>query len=100
MYVIYKYEIRERFQKLDIPAGGEILYADIGYTEQFRETIFIWVKVNKLANKKVRYFEVYNTGEPMSPNEPKVYIRTVKFPSGIIQHIFEVFKYIKYETDK
>lgn len=99
MITVYKYELRGRFQGLDIHADGEILHVDVGYTTNFRETIFVWIKVDSFANTTRRYFEIYNTGEQMSVDEPKVYIGTVKFPSGVIQHIFEL-KTTKYEIDR
>lgn len=90
--VIYKYEIKKRgYSTIKLPPFSVILDAQV-----IDDKLFIWIEhvLKNLKDSEIfkdRVFFLWNTGEPWAIKY-NIYrhIRTVRFASGIIQHLFEV----------
>ena len=97
MRVIYKYEIEKSgFSRIEMSEMAIILDAMV-----IDDKLFIWAENCPEVHKKIveRTFFIVNTGEQYSPmidekedwDKFRIYdhIRTVRFSSGIIKHLFE-----------
>ena len=87
MKIIWKFTLIHTSTKLELPTGAEILT-----TKEQHGEICIWFKIDSLMidKKEKRFFEMYNTGQPMCANYKKEYIGSVSLYGGdIIKHVFE-----------
>ena len=87
MKAIWKYTLEPGHTQLDIPAGGQVLSAQVQHGE-----LRIWVLVDPSEPLVVREFSVYGTGHkvPDDPGYLKAFIGTVQMAGGsLIFHVFE-----------
>jgi hypothetical protein len=83
--VIYKYELKPGYLKIEMPIDAKILHVD----EQLGN-ICIWAEVNLEHATEVVSFEVVSTGKIMESKFRK-YLGTVKLYNGsLIFHVFKV----------
>lgn len=82
---IYKYYIRDKITKLELPKGAKILCVKMQAGEPC-----IWALVNPSAEKEIRTIVTYGTGHKL-PDNPGTYIDTFFASNGLsVFHVFEV----------
>ncbi len=71
-------------QELLMPIEAEVLTIQVQ-----NEILCLWALVNTDANKEVRVFEIFGTGNPVN-NENKKYIGSYQLMKGaFVGHVFE-----------
>jgi len=87
MHTIHKFPISiEDAQTIQIPADAVILSVQVQ-----RGHPVMWVKLDTEAQKVLRHFTLYKTGEHITPNVGK-YINTFQMWDGdLVFHVFENF---------
>lgn len=81
--VVYKYNLLPQIT-LDLPKGAEPL------TVAFQQDqLFMWAKVDPLAERTKREFRVYGTGHDMPDGFDHAYIGTAHTDDGLVFHAFE-----------
>lgn len=88
---IFKYQLTEKYCRISIPENAMIL--SVQHQKEF-DTVVLWVKVDPEANEEYRYFRLFETGEEIhySKNKGYGYLNTIQLDSGLVYHVFEVFK--------
>lgn len=84
---IWKYTLNPGRTILEIPAGGQVLAAQVQHAR-----LQLWVLVDPTAPLAVREFTVYGTGHPVTedPGRQRTYIGTVQMSGGnLVIHVFE-----------
>jgi len=82
---IFKYELLDRTNEVDMPAGAEVLTVQIQH-----DKICLWAKVDPTARTEKRVFVVYGTGHPIEDDSNLSYIGTVQMAGGtLVWHVFE-----------
>lgn len=83
--VIWKYEIDESVNRIDLPVGAKILRVG----EQ-HGSLRIWALVNPNVPKVTREFYIVGTGQIFYHRRDDVHLGTVVMPGGIfVWHVFE-----------
>lgn len=85
---IWKYTLNPGRTILEIPAGGQVLAAQVQHAD-----LQLWVLVDPTAPLEVREFTVYGTGHHVAddPGRQRTYIGTVQMAGGnLIVHVFEI----------
>jgi hypothetical protein len=92
MKTIWKYQLKDTNQNIEVPKGSKILTAQIQNNE-----ITLWFLIkDSEAEKEKRHFKVYGTGHSIDgvvTDRTHQYINTLQFHGGsLVLHCFEIIE--------
>lgn len=84
MNEIWKFELKQSYQEVEMPVGANLLSVD-----QQKEIICLWAEVDPDAKREFRSFEIFGTGHSIKPGQRK-FLGTVLTRGGeLVWHVFE-----------
>ncbi len=97
MKSIYRYELPDTVNEIQMPTGAEILH--VGLTRQFnkdnssKQVCSVWAKVDTTAHDETRKFVIFGTGANLDETEnfDMKYIGSFQRADMFTFHVFEVF---------
>ena len=83
---IWKYTMALGSTELELPMGAEIVHVASQH-----DTPCIWVLVDINAEKEIRTFEWYGTGQSIFTPDNRNYVGTIQLAEGtLVYHLFEI----------
>lgn len=94
METIYRYELPEAYNQVQMPAHAQVLNVGISNDPVEGEVISLWARINTDEGLTTRTFLIFGTGANMDNLKTyhSNYIGTVQRKNQFAFHIFEVFE--------
>ena len=94
MKTIYRYELTDSVNIVNLPCCANVISADVDINEKGREVICIWAEIDTSDTLySPRKFCIFGTGADMNSldNFSKHFIGTVRRANKYAFHVYEVF---------
>lgn len=92
MKTVYRYEINQAINDVNLPVGAKILSVGVAENGISSNVISLWALVDTEVGKETRRFLVFGTGADMSETETYnlEFVGTIRKSNAYAFHIFEV----------